>query len=197
LLRSAFKGFFEILLKSFEARDSTIYVSRYYEKGVHDLTFAIIDRALEMNKSDMNICSWLFILKGDLLVDKAMYLYKNNAECRTPFEKSIEEFDNCIRINPFNSIAWLGKSFSYQMIGLIYATIDKNEIKGNYYFHQAIFSADAGLGALEEEGFNAEREHNLWAMKGSAFYFLDNYDEGDKCFNEADVDVSSSNDSSK
>lgn len=181
------------IMKKFEAKDSTIRASRYYNEGVHELAFAIIDGAIEKNRSDKEISSWLYILKGDLLIDKGMYLYRNNVECQFPFEKSIEEFNECIKINPFNSVAWLGKSFSHQMIGLI----DKDETKGCYHFYQAIFSADAGLSALKEEGIDVEREQNLWAIKGGSYYLLQNEEEGNKCLKKADIDISPANDPSK
>jgi len=82
------------------------------------------------------------------------------------------------------------------MIGLIYANKDKDETKGCYHFYQAIFSAEAGLSALIEEGLNVEREQNLWAMKGGAYHLIGKHDEGDKCLERAGMDLQPTNEPS-
>jgi len=173
--------------KGFDAKDSIILADRYYQKGVIDLALVSINNAIEKNKDDNDALSRLNILKGDLLTEKGMKFYQSKVECAKIFEKSIEAFDEVTKLDPLDSVAWLGKSFSYMMVGLIYANNEKNELKGSYYFNQSIYSADAGLGSIEEKGPNAKVESSLWGLKGGVYYLIGEDEKGDKCFEKAGI----------
>lgn len=173
----------------FDANDSIKLADNYYQKNIIDLALVIIENAIEKNKTDKDKCSWLHFLKGDLLIEKGMQLYQDKVKCANIFERSIEEFAEVIRLDPFNPIAWLGKGFNHVMVGLIYAENKENESKVSYNFYQTIYSVDAGLGSLEENGPNAEVEQNLWALKGGAFLLLGKDEEGDECFEKAGIET--------
>lgn len=175
------------IIEKFAAEDSAKLAYRYYEKDAIDLDLVLVDKAIEKNKTDFSTCSWLHILKGDLLTEKGMRLYQKKVSCQIPFKKSIYEFNKCIKIDAFNSVAWLGKSFNHLMIGLICVNDIKDETNGCYHFYQALFSADAGLNALEEEGQNEGCENDLYAMKGGAYYLIGDDEEGDKCYEKAKI----------
>lgn len=179
--------------EKFDADDSTKLANRYYQKGTTDLALILIDNAIAKNKTNEEVYSWLHILKGDLLIEKGMHLYQSDVECAAIFENSIKEFNESIKTNPFNSVAWLGIAFNHAMIGIIYINKNKDLTNGCYHHYQTIFSADAGLASLEEEGQNIEREQNLWAMKGAAYYSIGNDEEGDKCFEKAKINLQPTN----
>lgn len=173
--------------KGFDAKDAIILADRYYQKGIIDLALVVVNDAIEKNKDNTDILSRLNILKGDLLTEKGMRLYQSKVECAKIFLGSIEAFDEVTKLDPLDSVAWLGKSYSHMMVGLIYANNkknEKNELK-NYHFIQAIYSADAGLGSIEETEPNVEVEQNLWALKGASNHLIGNEEEGDKCLEKA------------
>jgi hypothetical protein len=173
--------------KSFDAKDSIVLANRHYQKGIIDLALTSINNAIEKNKDDNYTVSRLNILKGDLLTEKGMKFYQSKVECANIFKRSIEAFNEVTKLDPLDSVAWLGKSFSYMMIGLIYTNDEKNELMSNYYFNQSICSAEAGLGSIEENGSNAEIESNLWGLKGGVYYLIGEDERGDKCFEKAGI----------
>lgn len=169
-----------------EADDSVILADRYYQKGIIDLALVFNGNAIKKNENNKDALSWLYIHKGDLLTEKGMNLYQNKVHCTNIFERSIEAFDEVIKLDPLDSVAWLGKGFSHVMVGLIYTNDEKNETKGCYHFHQTISSADAGLGSSEEKKPSLEVVQNLWGLKGGALLLIgDNDEEANECFEKA------------
>ena len=169
----------------FEADDWVKRANRYYREGIDDLALICLDKTIEMNNSDNEKRSQLYLLKGDLFTSRGMYLFKNDVECKVSFEASIIEFEKSIKIDPFNSVAWMGKGFSQLMLAL-----QANEdAKSDYYTYEAIFSIEAGLGVLQDSVPYMDLESNLWGLKGAAYYMIGKFDEGDKCFKKENVDT--------
>jgi len=149
------------------------------------LALACLDKAIEIDSCNNERLSELYLLKGDLFTSRGMHLFQNKVDCKTSFEASISEFDKSIKNCPFNPVAWMGKGFSLLMLAL-QANDDE---KSNFYTYESIFSIEAAQSALKERPSYLNLETNLWGLKGSAYYMIGKWDEGDECFKKGNVEI--------
>lgn len=177
------------IFAKFKEDDNVKLAYHYYQKNAHDLTLICLEKAIKTNESNSEKCSQLHLLRGDLFTEKGMQLFTNKIYCPIYFEKSIEEFEKSINANPFDSIGWLGNGFAHMMLALQ----SEEESKAKYHAYEVIFSIEAGLSSLEESGPDEERESNLWALNGAAYYLIGKDEEGDKCIKKSGMSLNLQN----